>query len=54
MNNWRCAICLEYMDSHDDRHNATPFMEGYVCCTDCNFNIVVPYRIHLIKKGEEE
>ena len=54
MNDWRCAVCLKSQDSHASRNNAAPFMIGHVCCDNCNWNIIIPYRLHLIRKGEEE
>ena len=51
---WRCAICLKLFHRMNDmRHNADPFMKGRICCTKCNYNIVIPYRIYLIEGGEE-
>tara|TARA_R100000963_G_C4642081_1_gene105692 strand:- start:129 stop:371 length:243 start_codon:yes stop_codon:yes gene_type:complete len=53
MNDWRCAVCLKSQDSHASRNNAAPFMIGHVCCDNCNWNIIIPYKSHLIRKGME-
>ena len=42
--NEECIICGEEMKDVYDNHNAQPVADGR-CCTDCNFNRVIPARL---------
>ena len=47
--NEECIICGEEMKDVYDTHNAQPVADGR-CCTDCNFNRVIPARIQRLMK----
>tara|TARA_R100001082_G_scaffold52792_1_gene28790 strand:+ start:1183 stop:1386 length:204 start_codon:yes stop_codon:yes gene_type:complete len=56
----KCSICKGEIDRQhlhgdiywDEGHNAQPINDGR-CCTKCNCNIVIPYRISLMMKKNE-
>jgi len=41
--NYVCSICTKSFEGYGN--NPQPFTSGR-CCDDCNFNIVIPYRIY--------
>ena len=57
----KCSICSKQIKSDsngwDKGHNAQPINDGR-CCTKCNNEIVIPYRISLMmrkhKRVEQE
>ena len=45
----RCYICEKEIQQHNGEHNPEPIMryptcniDDYICCTDCNENIIIP------------
>ena len=49
--NYICSICSKKFEGHGN--NSEPFAKGR-CCDDCNWNVVIPYRIHLAKMRVEK
>ena len=47
----RCSLCGNRLKDVFDIHNASPLKED-VCCTQCNYHKVIPYRISLAQKKE--
>lgn len=47
----KCCFCGREI-SVKQAHNAVPLKEGY-CCEQCNWKMVVPYRISLSTKEED-
>ena len=46
----KCSICG--ITFHGYGHNPDPFVHHGCCCTDCNWDFVIPYRILLARQQE--
>jgi len=51
---WKCIICLKKYPRYEERHSPQPLFQNGICCTECNFNLVIPYRMHLLSKRRDE
>ena len=49
--NYICSICSKKFEGYGN--NSEPFAKGR-CCDDCNWNVVIPYRLHLAKMRVEK
>jgi hypothetical protein len=57
----KCCICDQEIDIQyvmgqvpwDQGHNAEPVREGR-CCTICNYSIVIPTRMGLVKQRQKQ
>tara|TARA_R100000734_G_C3255608_1_gene55812 strand:- start:318 stop:491 length:174 start_codon:yes stop_codon:yes gene_type:complete len=47
MREFECVICGEVKKDQWD-HNPEPISKEGRCCTDCNYDVVVPKRLELI------
>lgn len=45
----KCCFCGVDLKPKE-KNNAAPITNGF-CCDNCNFNIIIPYRIKQIKKA---
>lgn len=52
----KCCICgneIEKEYNWDQGHNAEPVKTGR-CCTNCNYNVVVPERLKKVRQNEKK